>query len=217
MPAGGDIIELTHEQTYLGQVMNNVYFFEAAVADASMSDLATWFETNVVPDVKAAQNELVTHTNLRLRNLFNLAETYEEPLTGTGTQTSADTEIPAFVACSIRLDHISSETRPGFKRYSGMTEGNIINALVSTVQVTNLGNIAANLVNPPADVNADWAHVIVGRVCDELNPVVGAVPRCLRYVLPRTQAEAAEAGIGYPVSFEVNTQPTSQNSRKWYT
>lgn len=217
MAAGGDIVELVHEQTYLGQVLNNVYFFEAAVADASLSGLAAWFETNVVPAVKARQATLVTHVNLRLRNLFDAGETYEEPLTGTGAVDETTNELPAFFAATIRLNHTAGDVRPGFKRFSGDVEGAIADALWTAVVITQWEAVGNLLVNPPSVANAEWAHVIVGRVCDELNPVVGAVPVCLRYVLPRTQAEAAAAGIAYPVTFEVYTQPTTQNSRKWYT
>lgn len=186
MPLGGDVIELVHEQTYLGQQVNNVYFFEAVDGTATLTGLATWFETNVVPDIKGIQNDEVTHINLRLRNLFDLGETYEEPLTGVGALASSSFELPAFVAYTARLDHTSGDVRPGFKRWAGVSEDSVTDSLVAAVRITAIEAICANLVNPPADVNATWAHVIVGRVCDELNPVVGAVPRCLKYVLPRT-------------------------------
>lgn len=215
MPAGGDIIELVHEQTYLGQTVNNVYHFEAAVADASMLALATWFETNVVDVVKDITSDITTHVNLRLRNLFNEAETLEEPLTGTGFQLSGTNELPSFMAYQVRLDHASGAVRPGFKRLTGVTEGNITDALVVDPVLTHLNTLGGLLVNPPSVANPDWAHVIVGRVCDEPNPVVGATPACLGpYRLPRTQAEAT---IAYPVEFSVYAQPTTQNTRKWYT
>jgi len=217
MAAGGDIVELTHEQSYLGQICNNVYFFEAAVADASLSGLAAWFETNVLPDIKIIQNSSVLHVNLRLRNLFNFAETYEEPLTGTGTRPAGVIALPSFVALQVRFDHISNTVRPGFKRFVGVDEAHLETALLTAAVITSTEAVAANLVNPPADANPEWAHVIVGRVCDEINPIAGAIPSCLRYVLPRTQAEAAIGGIGYPVTYEVFSQVTSQNSRKWYT
>lgn len=217
MPAAGDIVELTHEQTYLGQQMNNVYFYEAAVEDASMTDLATWFETNVVPAVKALQVDLVSHVNLRLRNLFNLAETHEEPLTGTGDEASLTVELPSFMALTTRFDHESGLVRPGFKRWGGISETKIEDALLRAATITQMQTLADLLVVPPSVVIVNWQAVIVGRVCDELNPIEGAVPRCLKYVLPRTRAEAEIHGIGFPTTYEVYSQPTTQNSRKWYT
>lgn len=214
MPAGGDIIELVHEQSYLGQQVNNVYYFEAAVQDASMEALATWFEDNVVPAVKAIQNDLLNHLNLRLRNLFNDDETLEEVLTGSGALLSSDVELPSFFALELRLDHETGTLRPGFKRWGGINEGSVTDAVVSAGTVANMTNIGDLLINPPAVANPDWAHVVVGRVCAEPNPDPEGVPSCLRYRLPETQAEAV---VGYPVIYEVFSQPTTQNSRKWYT
>ena len=214
MPLGGDVIELVHEQTYLGQTVNNVYFFEAAVAEASMSDLANWFETNVVTKVKLLQNDLVNHVNLRLRNLFNEAETLEEPLTGTGTITSSDIELPSFIASQVRLEHASGAVRPGFKRYTGMTEGSLTDGLLNITPISKLEDIADLLVNPPVVANSGWAHVIVGRLCEVPNPTPNEVPACLKYRLPQNQAELV---VAYPIAYTVYAQITSQNSRKWYT
>jgi hypothetical protein len=214
MPSGGDVIELVHEQTYLGQICNNVYYFEAVDGTALLNVLAAWFETNVVPTVKALQVDLVTHTNLRLRNLFNLAETYEEPLTGVGGVTSAALELPSFIAYGVRFDHNNGEVRSGFKRITGCEEGGIADGLLTPARVTTLETYANVLVNPLTPALATWAHVVINRVCEELNPVVGGIPRCLEYRLPNAQIES---NPGYPVSYEVYTQPTSQNSRKWYT
>lgn len=214
MAVGGDIIELVHEQYYLGQQVNNVYFFEGAVASPSMASLATWFETNVVTAIKSVQNTDVQHLNLRLRNLFNLAETLEEPLTGTGAETSGTGELPAFMAYTIRFDHGVATIRSGFKRWAGVLEGYLDDSLVNASMVSQLNVIGGELINPPTTPNTDWAHVIVKRICETPNPDPEGVPSCLKYRLPQNQGEAV---VGYPTSFEVYTQPTTQNSRKWYT
>jgi len=214
LAGGGDIVELVHEQGYLGQVINNVYYFEAAVADAPLNSLSAWFETNVVPKIKAIQVDLVTHVNLRLRNLFDLAENYEEPLSGTGGVSSAALELPAFFAYTVRFDHANGSVRPGFKRWSGCEEGGIADSLLVAARVTSLETLAAELVNPPTTSNPNWAHVIVGRICEVPNPDPLGVPSCLKYRLPEVIAESNPA---YPLSYEVYTQPTTQNSRKWYT
>jgi hypothetical protein len=214
MPNGGDCIELVHEQSYLGQSVNNIYYFEAIDGNASLVSLADWFETNVVAAVKQLQNTDLRHENLRLRNLFQTAENYEAVLTGFGAVTSGTIEMPAFFAAQIRFEHLTATTRPGFKRFSGLTEGDIADARMMSATITKLNTIGALLVNPPSVANVGWAHVVVNRVCDELNPIMGATPRCLRYVLPRSQAEY---NPGYPVVYESYSEPTTQNTRKWYT
>jgi len=214
MPSGGDVIELTHEQAYMGQVVNNVYYFEAVDGTASLTSLAAWFETNVLPPIKVIQNNLVTHTNLRLRNLFNLAETHEEPLTGTGSLVSGAQEMPSFFAAQVRFDHTNAQVRPGFKRWTGLVEDSIADSLYSASLITQMDAIATPLMNPLTPALATWAHVIVGRVCETQNPDPDAVPSCLKYRLPENQIELV---VGYPVAYEAYAQPTTQNSRKWYT
>lgn len=213
MAAINDIVELVHEQQYLGQNVNNVYYFRAVNAVA-LSTLTTWFETNVVPLVKAQQVDLVTHINLRCRNLYSPIETYEEPLTGVGGVTSGVNEMPAFLAYAIRLDHDNGTLRPGFKRFTGVSEAGLDDGLVNATRVSGLVTLGNMLVNPPTVLNPNWLHVIVGRVCEEPNPTPGAQPSCLKYRLPES---LTESNVGIVVTAEVYAQPTSQNSRKWYT
>lgn len=214
MATGGDIVELVHTQTYLGQTLNNVYYFEAVVGGASLSQLAAWFETNVVPAVKALQNDLVTHTTLHLRNLFNLAEVWDEPLTGTGSILAGAGELPAFFASQLKLTHNNALVRPGFKRISGLTENNIGDGVLETVYRTGLFNYSQLLINPPSAANPNWAHVIVNRICQIPNPDPNATPVCLKYRLPNNQSESDP---GYPTGWLIYGEPTTQNSRKWYT
>jgi hypothetical protein len=209
----GDVVELVHEQTYLGQNVNNVYYYEC-LNDAPLSNLATWFETNVVPQVKANQVDLVNHVNLRTRNLFNDMETYEEPLTGVGSVVSGTAELPAFMAYTIRLDHDNGALRPGFKRYVGVSEASLDDGLVNGGRILALTTLAGYLINPPTVVTANWLHIVVGRVCEEVNPTPGAKPACLKYRLP---LNVGEKQMGIIVTAEPYAQPTTQNSRKWYT
>lgn len=213
MALAGDLVELVHEQTYLGQIVNNVYYFRA-VADTTLLTLTSWFEANVVPGMKNNQVDLVTHVNLRTRNVFLDSETYEEPLTGTGLLVSGLGELPSFVAYAIRLDHDNGAVRPGFKRIVGVPEDSIENALLTSSRVTALTTVAGLLVNPASTVNPQFEHVVVGRVCETPNPTPGAIPACLKYRLPETQAELV---AGVILTAEVYAQPTTQNSRKWYT
>lgn len=214
MPAIGEVVELVHEQLYLGQTINNVYYFQDSVGGTPLTTLSAWFETNVVPKVKAFQVDILTHVNLRLRNLMDVGETYEEPLTGTGAQPAGVIEMPSFFALGIRLDHPTGDIRPGFKRYAGANEGSFEDALVVAGVVTQLETLAAELVNPPTTALTGYVHVIVKRICETPNPTPGAIPACLKYRLPETVAELEAA---YPDTYEAGVQPTTQNSRKYYT
>lgn len=214
MPAIGDVIELVHEQTYLGQSINNVYYFQNNDVAGTLASLATWFETNVVGQIKLSQSDLVAHVNLRLRNLFLDAETHEEPLAGNGTELSGALELPSFMAYTARFDHVQGGLRPGFKRWVGLQEDFLDDGLINSARVTEIQGICNLLIQPPAVANVGWVPKIVGRICETPNPDPDAVPSCLKYRLPVSQAELVS---GTPTSYEIYTQPTTQNSRKWYT
>ena len=214
MPVGGDVIELVHRQSYLGQQLNNVYYFESVDGSTPLATLANWFETNIVPLVKNMQNDLVTHDALNLKNLFAPEETYEELLTGAGAVASGLVEGMTFLACQVRFDHNEGNVRPGFKRIGGVPMGLINDTVWTAAQISAMDSFGAALINPLTPALASWVHVIINRVCREPNPDPAAIPSCLRYGLPEVQAESAP---GYPIAYVSYPQPTTQNSRKWYT
>lgn len=206
---GGDVAELVHEYTFGTQTMLNVYFFEAVDGTAALIDLAGWFNSNVVPDIKALQPDTTTHVELRLRNLFDDAEVYDLALSGTGSiPTASDNPLPSFVSTSLRLLHAQGNLRSGWKRIQGGTESYADGGVWSAAYQTLVDNVGGHLVNPLTPTLATWAHVVVGRI--KYTTPDGSVA----YRLPSTQAEAV---IGYPTSYVTGTRLTTQNSRKWYT
>lgn len=206
MALGGDIVQLTHNMQIGAVDVLNVYYFEAVDGTADIEVLGAWFNTNVVPLVKAAQQTGVTHEQLALVNLFDTGEIYEVALSGTGSQTGTDA-FTSFHAGSIRLVHNTAGLRDGFKRIGASVEGNASGNAWLAAQVTALENIAAKLLNPLSPTLATWAHVIVGRV-KEIDVVTGETT----YRLPEIQAEVV---VGYPTSYDVSTVVTSQVSRKY--
>ena len=95
-----------------------------------------------------------------------------------------------------------------------MGENGGADALVSSTVVTQMVTLGNMLVNPVTVLLAEYAHAIVGRICETPNPTPGAIPSCLKYRLPEN---AGELEWGLILTAEPYAQPTSQNSRKWYT
>ena len=204
MPVGGDVIQLTHRMNMASQDILNVYHFEAVDGTADLSALASWFSTNVVPDVKVVQPDDVSHTALELFNLFDKGETYELGLSGTGGGTGEP--LPHFCSASIRLRHPDTGVRSGYKRVGPCEEVNQATGVWSGAMVALFENIGDHLINPLSPVLATWAHVVVGRI-KFIDPFDGKP----KYRLPAHQGELT---VGYPTSYEVSVNVTSQNSRK---
>lgn len=205
MPVGGDVIQLTHKMAYGSQDILNVYYFEAVDGSADLDVLAAWFNTNVVPDIKAAQVPGISHASLDLINLYDTGEVYELALSGNGTMAAGD-GFASFYAAAVRFPHATADLRDGFKRYGVPNETYAAGNQWTAGYITLLEDIADHLINPIAPALPTWAHVIVGRV-----KVIDMVTETYTYRLPETQSEGR---LGYPVSYEVSPYCTSQNTRK---
>lgn len=204
------IYELVHEQQFAGQQINNVYHFQATDSVVTPQNLADWFETNIEPDIRGRMHATWTSVNIRVRNLFLTSETAENPVGLTGTGAPPTDELPSFVAIGARFDHNLGGTRPGSKRWGILSEAEQDEGVWIASTVSAWQTIANKLVNPLAPAIA-FNHVIVDRVCEEFDPLDPT--RCIKWRLPETEAEA---NTGEVTGAEVQTQVTTQNTRKWY-
>ena len=162
---GGDVAQVTHIMSAYGENLLNVYYFEAVDGTADIGELLSWFSTNVVPDVKAAQSGNVTHTALEGVNIFDKGETDTLALSGQGGLQVGET-MPTFTAGSLRLLHSTAGIRSGWKRVGPATEDQQAGGIWIAGYVTLLQNVGVHLVNPLTPALATWAHVIVGRIKD---------------------------------------------------
>lgn len=209
MPSAGDVIQMVHEQDIGAQTVLNVYYFQAVDATADLGDLANWFNTNVVPDIKALQSPSVTHVELELVNLFDDNEFLALPLSGAGTNPGAAGRLSTFTAAQIRLLHGTGGLRTGFKRYIAGTEDDQQGDVWTAAFQAIIDDVGDDLMNPLTPALATWTHVIVKRI-KFVDPVSGEE----KYRLPENIGELV---VGYPTSFFTYPEITTQNSRKWYT
>jgi len=214
MPLANDIAEVVMSADYLGQEVNNVFHLQAQDDFLDIALLLGWFEFQLIPDLVAVQNDEVLYTELRYRNLFNDGETVQVAVSEPGLVASGALELPSFVALSTRFDVGFANVKPGLKRWVGWTETNITDGLWSSTTLNAMDLITPRLLFGAATGPANWEFVVVKRICETANPDPDGVPSCLKYRLPEN---AGEATVGYYISDVNNPQPTTQNSRKYYT
>lgn len=205
-----DIFELVDEQSQAGQTINNVYYFQATDALIQALQVAEWYRDNFLPSLAAEQDDNLSHFNIRVRNLFNAADLAEVAVAVSGGIIQTE-ELPEFIAISCRFDHNLGGTRPGGKRWGGQPEVGQDEGVWTAAKAAAMQAIGDLLVNPLAPA-VSMNHVIVDRVCDEFDPANPA--RCIRWRLPENQGEANTGEVNLAT---VQTQVTTQNSRKWYT
>lgn len=119
------IAQLTHTMQYLGQVMQNRYFYRTAgvINVAALDDLLSEFNTEVVGLVKAMQHSSVSHLTLEA---FSVGGVTFSSLNLTGNGTNGDEPLPSYVALTFQLQRGSLATRSGSKRIGGISESWVI-------------------------------------------------------------------------------------------
>lgn len=177
-----DIYQLIHRQVQLGQVIENVYFYERTDPAMVAGDLIVAFQASVLPSVLALQSDSFVTTDLLAASLGDLSDFDEQPLASPGTYGSDD-PLPSFNALSFTYKPNSRVVRPGGKRIAGIPE--IVTTKNNITDGTYAGRVetlrAAMAANLTASGTA-FSPVIVKRI---KTAVAGTTPVKYTYRLPR--------------------------------
>jgi len=164
----GDVLQLIDQQTFLGQQLLNVYFYEVAESDpdVTLEMIAQQFELDVIPLVKMMQSEVLMHTSILISNLTNGIDIWEEPVNVAGYDDTND-PLASFYSFGFRLVRSTALTRHGSKRIGGVTEGMVDGNTLASLYVTVVNDLGAQLAEPlvAEGTTADFVvnPVIVGR------------------------------------------------------
>lgn len=120
------IIKLTHVQEYLGETMNNRYFYftSTPASVGVLNDLMDTFETVVVPIVNSLQSVGVSNVRLDTIEIEGINFSVSN-LTGSGGVTGDPS--PSWNALSFLLSRTNASTKSGGKRIGGLSESILIN------------------------------------------------------------------------------------------
>lgn len=172
----GDLIQIVDYQTYLAQQVLNVYHYRITTIgtweSTQYSLLLDQFFTNVITPVTDMQSDDLLHTTTELRNLSNNLDIVTRTNNRTGQIVSADSNnMPSYVSLGFKLVRESLSTRNGYKRFAGVTEGQVAGntyTFIAGVQAAVQAALAADLTVDAARI---VAPVIVQR---PINPPVGS-------------------------------------------
>jgi hypothetical protein len=141
----GDIVQITDVQSFLGQTLLNVYFYELMSKEAAVDlvDLTNAHQLLVQDVVKTIQSTLLTHTLTQAKNLTDGLSIFDDPIVKAGTRGGDGT--PSFTAASFRLNRTNAATRHGSKRIGGLSETDIEGNSVAAASVVNFTAVSAAL------------------------------------------------------------------------
>lgn len=119
------IYELVLEQTYLGQIVTNVFhYLHTLGANDAQAACINAFEDDVMAPISLVQSNNLDYTNIRCANLTGfLADVNVVPTVTSGTLGGFDAA--SFIAVPLRYARTTKDTRNGSKRLSGMLEENM--------------------------------------------------------------------------------------------
>lgn len=207
MTSTDGLYSVTHVQNFLGQEVLNTYFYERAVGTGASADLASDFNSVMIPHIQAVQSGVVTYKELFVANLGDLADFDEYILTSTGV---VDAEpLPVFNALSFTYKPNTRAVRHGGKRIAGVPE-NVETAgeILDTTYLAAMETLRNALAAPMVGLANTWNPILIKRV---KTAIPGTTPVRYRYSLPGVGDDATVAGI---LSVLVSNFVSHQVSRK---
>lgn len=166
--AVNDIVQITDVQSFLDQVMLNVYFYRIVSLEtlADYSDVAEAFDNIVRGVVTTIQALGVNHPRILVQNLTNGVDIHEQVDARTGE--NGGDGLASFYALGFRLVRTDATTRHGSKRIGGIPEAFVVGNALQSTGPTLANNIAAAMAadivrSGTVDHDLVAEPVIVGR------------------------------------------------------
>lgn len=176
--AENQIYRLTDRQTLHGQECLNVYHYKAGAGDSSSLDLIAAFINDVFPAIDDIQNIDLAHVRLDCVNLDTGLD-YLEYVHGTPWMGVVTGEaMPSFVAWGFRLTRADRQSRHGYKRIPGVSEGDINDGVATAPAAANLIGFAAVLAGTiqASGGNCEYTPVILKTTGTPADPVYTDYP-----------------------------------------
>lgn len=173
--AVNDVYEVIDVQELYGQQVLNVYFYrQTALVDAAYSSqsegLAYNFSFLVVPAVCAVQAGDITHTEIRVRNLFDDTDAFNLPISEPGTiQPASSNGASSFSAVGITLASNNAAVKDGAKRIGGLPDGFATDGVLSVSGILTALNSLMTALEDAVDgaggvADPSFLPVIVKRI-----------------------------------------------------
>lgn len=169
-----DIYKITANQSYGGQLMQNVFMYqylnaaEGVGVPAQIQTILEAFKAEVGDVMRSVQVGAVNHVSYRFDNLTDGVTFGELLVNEAGLLENVPS--PSFLAVNVKLVRLTGITRNGSKRIGGISEddtsGN--NLLWTPTEIANIQAAFGSAIHNPVGAENIGAPVIVGRT-EELN------------------------------------------------
>jgi len=202
-----DLFVVKHFQTFEDQSCLNVYTFERSIGTGGAVDLASDFNSEVLPAVNQVQSTNVTNNELDVACLGDTADFDVYTLVGGGLLEAES--LPAFNALSYTFKSDDRAVRHGGKRYVGVPESvTVVNDITGATYLGYMETLRGILANPVVGAANTWRPVLVKRI---KYAVPDSSPVRYAYRLPVAGDTLVVAGL---LSVLVSNKVKHQTSRQ---
>lgn len=206
-----DMFQVVHRMTQFGKRINNIYHVERANAGETAGAISDAFQNDILPALRALQNDSVVNDELYITNLGDSTDFGTFTLTGAlGLRPGAGS--PKFVSGALRFPTIDRDIRNGYKRFGGMQESDYEDGVLNAAAVALIEAVGDAMIanwTASADSHHVCNYVIIKRVCETFDP--NDPTKCIEYRLPETDVELK---FFTPNQRICQSDVTSQVSRK---
>lgn len=138
----GDTFLLKDKYMYLGEDMQNSYYYEVGAGSGSSQDLNEAFVDTILPKIVAIQHTGCVHGSIETYNLSNPTDFHSLTLTSGNQGTVTGEGMPKWDAYKYKVARATRAVRNGAKRIGGLPEGGINNGVVSGTLLTACQSLA---------------------------------------------------------------------------
>lgn len=164
IPTGG-LIEVTFQQSFGDISIANVFYYwnTLNIEPSSFVALAADFDATIVVNAQSIQSLSISYDNIRVKTVLGvLPDLVVSPSVPTGTL--AGDSLPSFAAAGFLLQGETKETRPGSKRFVGLTEDVVTSNQFTGGYIIALDAFALFLDDDLFDGANTYDPVIFGRI-----------------------------------------------------
>jgi len=221
------ILEVRIFQTYFGQQAVNVFHFLSSGTPAVVSrSFACAAVLGWVPgyspandDLKTAMQDIqtndLTYTEIQVVNPYDPVDFYVQPIVTNNTGNGVALSLSPAVAMAIRTNRVRQDIRRGFKRFTGIGDGAILDGgVLAAAKITTLQTVC-DALNDVSDYDDEgntlsFESVVVGKE-RYTTPSGGAAYRY--YATEAEQLNHIATGIQWAPVTTVRTQVSRQYGR----
>ena len=136
------IFEVISRYTYLGESIQNNWYFEETDGNGTAVTMDDAFQFNIIPVLFSALSDSLVGSTILVKNMENPLDFGEFGYRTVSTGSQTGNEEPSTITARLRFSRPRSDIKGGRKSFSGLTEGQVSGNTLSSPTVAILATLS---------------------------------------------------------------------------